>query len=266
MTQNSSADVSFGEGPEAHRRELERRAYGRAGTPEQMRDALLAQEALETLDRHSLAASLATDNADQAVAALPSTPPSGSSEPDFDPNPARPSRRPQIVVLAVIAALIVGIVLGRTSATLHFSSDMAGAQSPTAPSPNASANARLFSASAPTAVSISADLAVWFSAKQTPEDIYPYPASPFLQASYDPGSTRLVASSTVLGKVWVAKRTKPRDGVCLISQSVLLADDSMTGTMGCAGTATFARAGLSVTNANLSIDWTLSGIQFGQSQ
>lgn len=232
-------DFGDSESIQLERRELERRAYGPTSTAQEENEALVARRSLDELDRFS---SPSPGSATELTSSDPKT--SGghaaASEAGGDGeiphrHPRAPTRRIVPLIAVAVGALVVGGLVGRfTGAT------------PVMPS-HLSTPPRVLSASIVVSTPLQDRKAstigkTWFSRPQASSDRFLFYNAP--DSLYQPATVRLVATASALGSVYIAKRTKPGSGVCLILWGHKAVDGSQPGAMSCASTNTFLAHGI----------------------
>jgi hypothetical protein len=211
--------------------ELERRAYGRTSTAEEELDALAARRSLLELDRHSNPT--VTPDPGPTFADLLGV--EAKAEHGVIAEDAEASRRPRVRrVVPFVVVGVVALVLGGLVGRANPSPPPASTRPSTTPAVGSTSMSITMSARDQTASTIGQSL---FSRAQQPTDKFPFydEHSP----EYQPSTVRLVATSTALGSVYIAKRGRLGAGVCLMLVSPKASDGSQTGTTGCASTSSF---------------------------
>jgi hypothetical protein len=220
---------------EPTRRELERTAFGRAETPDEI---AAAQDALRRLVDEDAAAAAAARPSDEVETAGPSA----ASE-DVPEHRSPPLRRrtlvPLLVVVGLFAGAVVGILLSHPEST---PAPLAGAESVTpspAPTPNPAAALKSLLVS------------------QTKADKgYPLPegSGPF---PIQPASVHRIMTASDGATLWTGRSDT---GICLMSTRNDAANGSTGGTITCATPSEFAVHGLTLAEGtNL---WTWNGVAF----
>jgi hypothetical protein len=223
-----------GEPTALERRELERRAYGPTSTADEELEALAARRWLRQIGASS--PGVASDRDPGAVEPQAAAPTLAGSEvgkvAEFgelrevnDPPRRGDPRRTLPIVVVALVALIVGTLVGRT---IPVSPPAASHASST---PGADGSSMLFTMP-PRDQTASTLGQTWFSRKQQSSDRFLFYDAP--HSVYQPSTVRLVATSTVLGSVYIAKRAGSGSGVCLIVYGPKSPDGSQAGTTGCA--------------------------------
>jgi hypothetical protein len=244
--------------------ELERRAYGRTSTAEEELDALAARRSLLELGRHSNP----TVTPDPGPANVDPLRVEATAKQGVIAKDADASRRPRIrravpFVVVGVVALVLGGLVGRVGPALPPASTPPSAT----PALGSTSMSITMSARDRTASTIGQSL---FSRAQQPTDKFPFydENSP----EYQPSTVRLVATSTALGSVYIAKRGRLGAGVCLMLVSPKASDGSQTGTTGCASTSSFLAHGivLKVIDTDESVGqvahWTVHAITVSSTQ
>ncbi|MDQ1572642.1 MAG: hypothetical protein QOH44_201 [Actinomycetota bacterium] len=229
-------DLNYDEDEEVadKRRDLERLAFGRADGPEEERVAIEARRALAQLLDHRPAIVSPEQEAQTPPVEGPSDPAQVGqlsfglkSETEMVRAP-----RPRRVLVAVAAVfLLLGVVVGSIATSVQQTSAHPASAATTSPTPQ-------------DPVSAASEANRWFDGRQAATDKYSF--APPGDVGFVKASTRLVANSSVFGRVWIAKKAGTASGYCMMTEGPLMSDGSRTGSMMCASMLDFLLHGISV--------------------
>lgn len=267
-----------GKGHAERRAELQTLAYGQSTTPEERAAALRAREELDRLDvPHGHRRVEPPKTAAPSEPGSPAEPgagaePGAAAEPDAtadgdaatEAGRSRPRRRRILVVASLmVVALGVGAFVAGTAYERHRLVALASAANGSfgnaatsdgtfGGAPDDSAATSRLAAGDPATVSDPVTAARrWFTSKQSSADKYDleFGGAGLFRLS----STRLIADSPRLGKVWVAE--KDGGGFCLISLAPEPGSDARAGAISCATEAQYKDKGVALMGDAVSITW-----------
>lgn len=242
------------------RRDLESLAYGQTGSAEEHAAARRELERLAGRRHPASAAGTPAAAPDDADVRAGEEPADGGQDPGpVVRTPWRPSRTLFVVGLATV--LVVGLVGGAyveailRPVVITTTSPATASQVP--PDPSATGRSTHFNGNPGTSTTAEqAVLAANALLAESPTKDDAYPNGGGANVTYDPSSTRLVATTPNKTRIWIARAAGTAGGYCLLSLDASTRPDANLGLASCSLPSEFVHGGVVLSVDGYDVTWT----------